>query len=235
MTAQRREKKIEESERVIQQSYYKNSLIEKLVEVRVSNDPDQMFLKLGRRIYIPEEWYSREDIYYDVALKQLGEGIARSERSFIINEILKNDKIERTKVEGINANTFKKLISDFGTVFRPTILFAPVEYFVDLSYNWPKEDCDFKPFGYEKIQVLTKNYEVFWSNKYTPFDAFIFANKDYGEWLTKPSLDKRFYVKISESQKPEKLELTMYTLFKFSITNPKEIRIVESAKPKTVG
>src|SRR3989337_2563758 len=102
MTDQPREKKIEESERVIQQAYYKNSLIEKLVEVRVSNEPDQMLLKLGRRIYIPEEWYSTDDIYYDFALNQLGEGIARSEKSIIINEVLKNDKIERTKVEGIN-------------------------------------------------------------------------------------------------------------------------------------
>ena len=78
------------------------------------------------------------------------------------------------------------------------------------------------------MRILDRNYDIFWSNKYNPFGVFIFANKDYGKWLTKPSRSGRLYVKISESEKPESLDLTIYTLFNFSINRPEKIKILES-------
>lgn len=227
-----RQEKIQKSEQIIRDAYYKNSEIERLANVRVSKDSDQLFLRLGRRFYIPAEWYSRNDVIYDIALNQFGEGMARSETKYILNEILKNERIERVKIETIDAHIFKQKIKDFNLEFSPTILFAPVEFFVDLSYSWLQEDPDFGQFSYNKIRILDKNYDLFWSNQYVPFNVFVFANKDYGEWLTRPSLNERFYVNIKESEKPENLELTMYTLFKFSINRPDEIRILETKSQK---
>ena len=91
-----RAEKIDKSEEIIRESYYKKSVLEQLVNVKVAHPDEQDFLKLGLRLYIPEDWYSREDIYYDIALQQLGEKLAFSEKKHILEEVLKSDKIKRT-------------------------------------------------------------------------------------------------------------------------------------------
>jgi hypothetical protein len=228
MTAQESKgEKIRKSEQMIRDAYYKNSQIEQLTSVKVCPE-EPTFLRLGRRIYIPSEWYTRNDIFYDIALNQFGEGIARSEKKYIIDEILKNEKIERYKMATVTASSFKEQLEKFEKQFSPNIIFAPVEFFVNLTYTWSQEDKDFGQFNYENFKIKNKNYNLFWSNHYTPFKVFIFANKEYGEWLTKTSVKERFYVKIANSDKPESLDLTMYTLFKFSITNPEKIKIIEA-------
>lgn len=232
MTMDKRQEKMRKSEQIIRDAYYKNSLIERLADVRESTAPEQAFLKLGRRFYIPSEWYTQNDIYYDIALNQFGEGIARSEINYVISEILKNERINRVEVEMVNAKIFKQQLQEFNTAFHPTILFAPVEYFVDLTYSWAQEDKDFGQFTYNRIKVMNENYDVFWSNKYTPFNVFILANKHYAEWFIKSSLNERFNVIIKESEKPESYELTMYTLFRFSINRPEDIRILETKSLK---
>ena len=198
-----------------------------MVNVKISRE-ETAFLRIGKRVYIPKEWYTRDDIFYDIALNQFGEGLAKSETKYILDEILKNEKIERLKIDSISANVFKEQLGIFDSEFNPNIIFAPVEFFVNLSYSWGQKDKDFGQFSYETLKIENKSYNLFWSNHYTPFKVFIFANKEYGEWLTKLSINERLYVSITESDKPESLGLTLYTLFKFSITNPDKVKIIET-------
>lgn len=220
--------KIERSEQLVRESYYKKSVLDQLVNVRDANHGDQNFLKLGRRIYIPEEWYSRDDIYYDLALSQLGENIAFSEKKFIIEEILKDDRISRTSLPEINlANLKEQLRCIVETIFRPTLLFAPIEYFTKLFNEWVKQDTTIRVVTFDRIIISGHPYDIFWSNRYIPFKAFIVADRSYGEWVAKPTFNDRLYVKISESDKADKMDLQLYTTFKFSIVNTSRIAILQ--------
>jgi hypothetical protein len=227
-----REQKIEKSEELVRKSYYKNSVVDQLVNVRDAHPDEFDFLKLGRRIYIPEEWYSREDIYYDVALQQLGRNIAFSEKKFIIEEILKNERIKHISIPETNLTVLKEQIQRIvdETNTYPEILLAPVDYFVKF-HDWYRSmtDRSFRMETFDKMIISGHSYRVLWSNKYIPFKEFIFANKSYGEWVAKPSINKRFYVKISESDKPDKLDLLMYTTLKFSILEPNRITILQQS------
>jgi hypothetical protein len=228
-----REQKIIRSQDLVNEAYYQASALNQLVDVRDSRSGEQDFLKLGRRIYIPEEWYSRGDIYYDIALKQLGENIAFSEKKFIIEEILKNEAITRIHLPEINSTVLKHQTEQIERRgFHPTILLAPVDYFVKLTYEWPMADRSFRSEGFDKITISGHSYKTFWSSKYIPFKEFILADKSYGEWVSKPSFKDRFYVKISESDKPDKLDLLMYTTLKFSILEPNKITMLQESEIK---
>jgi hypothetical protein len=229
-----REQKIKRSEELLKKRYYKASIIDQLVSVRNPYPNEQDFLKFGRRIYIPEDWYSREDIYYDIALEQLAENLALSEKKFIIEKILEEEKVNRIILPEISSMSFKETVrAIFENSKRPTILLAPIDYFKDLNLNWIRQDQDFKSEIY-KIRIAEHSFTLFWSNKYIPFRDFIFLSKDYGEWVAKPSVNDRFFVKISESDKPDKMDLQMYTTMKFSINKPEEITVLKKANSETI-
>jgi hypothetical protein len=228
------EEEIKRSEKLVRDAYYKASVIDQLVNVRNAED-EQNFLKLGRRIYIPKKWYTREDIYYDVALEQLGRNIAFSEKKFIIEQILKNERIKRISLPEINLTVLKEQIQRMAdeTNTYPEILLAPVDYVVKF-HDWYRsiKDHSFHMETFDKIIISGHTYKVFWSNKYIPFNEFIFANKRYGEWIAKPSANDRFYVKISESDREDKLDLMMYTTFRFSMLESKMITILQQTNKK---
>jgi hypothetical protein len=221
-----REQKIQASEDIVRKAYYKNSVIQRLVNVKAVETSEEKFLKLGRRFYIPADWYTSNNIGYDIALNQFGENIAFAEQKFILEEIMKDTQIERVKLTEISPQILKEQLGRMDT-FKPTIMFAPVQLFVDLTYTWSQTDQDYRFTKFNNLRIREKPFEVFWSNKYIPFSVFILLNKSFGEWTTKPSLDNRFFVKIDESEKPNNLELTMYTTFKFAINNPDRIKILE--------
>lgn len=227
-----REEKIRRSEEIVSDAYYKASVVDKLVTVRDSQPDDHDFLKLGKRTYIPEEWYSRGDIFYDFALKQLGENIAFSEKKFIIEEILKDERIRRNSCSEINPDVIKDEIQQIvrEANIYPEILFFPIDFFTKIMHDWIIEDKDIRVETFENIVISGVRYRIFWSNKYIPFKEFIFANKGYGEWVGKPSFHDRFYVRISESDKPDKMDLLMYTTFKFFKKEPNRITILQQSE-----
>jgi len=105
------------------------------------------------------------------------------------------------------------------------MLFAPLDYFVKVNVGW-RNDPSFRVESFDRIIVSGYSLNVFWSNKYMPFTEFIIADKSYGEWIAKPSINKRLYVKISDNEQPDKMDLRMYTKFKFKIMEPEKITIL---------
>jgi hypothetical protein len=226
------EEKIKKDEELLKETYYKASEIEKLVTVRNPQPNEQDFLKFGRRIYIPKEWYIRKDLYYDIALRRLADNLALSEKKFIIQKILEEEKVNRIILPEINSASFKQNVR---TIVEnresPTILLAPIDYFMDLNLNWVRQDRDFRVEKFDKISIQGHSFTLFWSNKYIPFNEFIFLNKNYGEWVAKPSINERFFVKISDSDKPDQMDLQMYTTMKFSINKPEKITVLQKSVP----
>jgi len=60
-----------------------------------------------------------------------------------------------------------------------------------------------------------------------PFEEFIFIDKSFGEWVSKPSFNDRLYVRISPSDKLDQLDFFIYTILTFSIAEPRKIAILQ--------
>jgi len=222
------QQKIERSEQLAKDSYYRASIINQIVNVRDSRPDDGEFLKIYRRVYVPEEWFTRIDIISDNVFQQFGSDIALGEKKFFIEEkILKNTQIRPKIVNEMNLRSLEETADSLlGDGFMPTVLFAPIDYYVPFYVDWLGSTLQ---IGNDpsKVIISGRQYSIFWSNKYMPFKEFIFIDKSFGEWVSKPSFTDRFYVKISRSDKPDQLDFLAYTKMKFSITEPRKIAILQ--------
>jgi len=188
---------------------------------------DENFIKMYKRTYIPKEWFTREDVYPDLVFKQFGSGIAFSEKKYIIDEILRNKEIKRSAVQTVDFNTLKETSISFlqGGV-RPTVMFAPIEFFAKLHTDW-RENPELQITTFEDIVIAGNVYKVFWSNKYIPFNEFIFVDRNFGEWISKPNFNERLSITISESDRTDQLDLLIFTTLKFSILDINKIIILQ--------
>jgi hypothetical protein len=83
-------------------------------------------------------------------------------------------------------------------------------------------------------EFFVKNFEfrVFWSNKFMKFDKIILTTKTFGQWVAKPSINKRLEVQLTASrEKLDQMDLKAETKFSFVIKNPEEIRILSAPLP----
>lgn len=219
--------KIARSEKLVCESYYKGSVIDQLVKVRDFRPTDKGFLRIYKRTYVPKDWFIRKDVYSDLVFRQFGSGIALSEKKFFIEEVLKEERIERETCSEVDFNILKqKSRSLHETELEPTVLLAPINHFTKLHADWIT-DSDLRVESMDRIFISGHNYKISWSNKYIPFKEFIFIDKSFGEWVSKPSFNDRLYVKISESDKMDQYDLLIYTTVKFNILDPNKIAILQ--------
>lgn len=223
------EQKIQRSEELVRESYFSSSVIDRLVQVRDARASDEGFLKSYRRTYIPREWFIRKDVYSDLVFKRFGSNISLSEKKYFIEEILKK-KRDRTRVGTVDFETLKKFcLSVFESGTRPTVMLAPIGFFTRLHTDW-RDDPDLQIRSMNNITISGHNFEISWSNKYIPFDEFVFIDKSFGEWVAKPSFKERLSVSISESDREAQLDLLVYTTLKFNILRMDRISILEITK-----
>lgn len=228
-----REQRIELSERLTRDSYRKASIIDQIVNTRDCTPNDVDFIRIFRRVYVPLEWFTETNIASDLVFQEFGSDIALSEKKFLLEEkILKTTGILRKRVDAFNLEGLGEtagLLLEGG--FMPTILFAPIEYYVQFYADWLGRNLQ---IGKDQNTVIIMGHRmhVFWSNKYIPFKQFIFIDKSFGEWVSKPSFDNRLYVKISPSDKSDQLDFLAYTIAKLSIINPRKIAILELNEPQ---
>jgi len=223
------EEKIVRSEQIVRESYLKASDISQLVEVRDARTTDEDFLRIYKRTYIPKEWFVREDFYSDLVFRELGSGIALGEKKFFIGEILRQSKIKRETCSDVNFTSLvEKSRSLFETGANPTVLFAPIEYYIKFHLEWYKDPSS-RIESPDSVIISGHRYKICWSNKYMPFNEFIFVDRRFGEWVYKPSFSERLYVKISESDKIDQLDLLVYTTVKLGILDPSKIAIIQTS------
>jgi len=231
-----REQRIARSEQLARDSYYRTSVIDQIANTRDfrEDDRDESFLRTYRRVYIPAEWFTRQDIFSDLVFEQFGSDIAFSEKKFIVEDrILTNTDVRRTTVDEIDLRSLEETadsLLDAG--FNPTVLFAPIEYYVPFYAEWQRSALRVG-FPDDVMTISRHNYHIFWSNKYMPFKEFIFIDKSFGEWISKPSFNERFYVRISESDKADQLDFLAYTTLKFLAVDSRKVVILQ--KRETTG
>lgn len=222
--------KIEHCKNLVYESYRNSSVIDKIVRIRDADVSDGDFIKMYKRTDIPKEWFTREDYYPDLVFREFGSGIAFSEKKYIIDEILRNREIERLAVQTIDFNTIKETSISFSqNGIRPTVMFAPVEFFTKLLSDW-RESSDLQINTFEDIAIAGNPYKIFWSNKYIPFNEFIFIDRDFGEWVSKPNFNERLSVSISESDRTDQLDLLIFTTLRFRILHTNRIIILQLAR-----
>lgn len=227
-----REQKIERSEQLTRESYHRGSIIDKIVDTRDYTLGDESFIRIFRRVYVPDEWFTETNIVSDFVFHEFGSDIALSEKKFFVEEkILKETQIRRKRVNEFNLGILEETAGSLiENGFDPTVLFAPIEYYVPFYTDWLGRNLQ---IGNDPstVIILGRQCHVFWSNKYMPFKEFIFIDKSFGEWISKPSFNDRFYVRISPSDKPDQLDFLAYTIAKLSIIEPRKIAVLELNEP----
>lgn len=227
--------KMEKAIKVLKKAYYESSVLEKIVDVRNSGPDEHGFLDLYFNPLIPEEWFTRQDHYIDLVFMQFGEGLARSEKKYILDQIFAEKNVPKVdfkeNVQEVFVSNFKKFLENK----RVHTVFIPVDFYVDMYTKWSKKSSDFEiDFATGEISVCGVKPNIIWSSKLTSFADFVLMDKSFGVWASKPSFAERLTTRISKSEKEGMLALLFFTKMKFKILNADKILILhrntESAK-----
>lgn len=222
--------RVEKSEKLVYDSYKESSIIEEIVKVRSAKETDKNFETFHIRRLIPKEWFIRKDISSDLVFTQFGSNIALSEKKYILKKIFENNAIPKGSIKEIKeTDIIETIVQLYSSGNKPDAIFIPISFFRKFFLDWRKQFQMKEP---NKLTVAGFDFKIFWSNKYTPFNEFIFINKDFGQWISKPSVEKRLFVEIKESEEPDKLELEIISNLKFLIINPEKILILKEIKDK---
>jgi len=226
-TADNEQEKIKQAIDLLKETYYDSSEIAKIINTRNAGAEEEDFLQLGSKFYIPKEWFTRNDIIYDIAIRQFAENLVMSETKYLLSRVFGCTEIQTVAAEPDVLKGFLKNYKSFSERYKIQAIFAPIDLYVKMHVDWPVASADVKlDFRSGELIVYDEKPKFFWSNNYTPFSQFIFVNKGFGQWTTKPDFDNRLSVSITPSDKEDKLTLLFLTKFKFEITNPDKIRIL---------
>jgi len=214
---------------LLQKTYYDNSEISGIVKTKDFNVDEEGFLQLGSKIYIPKEWFTRNDIFYDIAVEQFARNLVISETKYLLTRISDCKEIRTIPLEENLLESFISHFKQFSEMNRVQAIFAPIDLYVKMHIDWPASSADIRlDFRSGELTICGEKPRIFWSSNYTPFSHFIFVNKSFGEWIAKPAFDNRLSVSITPSNKEDKLSLLFLTIFKFEITSPEKLLILST-------
>lgn len=215
---------------ILREQYFKSSVIEKIVTVKDATD-EKAFSRLGFRHLIPKEWFTSKTHYIDLVFEQLADNLAHSEYKIIVDRIFKSRDFPEIDIA---ENTPKELVEkskEFSKNNKIDALFAPINFYVDMYTEWYKEVPDFKvDFGSGAIFLVEAKQDIFWSNKYIPFNDFAFIDKRFLEMTFKPNFKDRLYVNISQSEKIDMIDLSFSITFNDVIADSSKILILHAKK-----
>ena len=226
--------KIERCKKLLLKDYFDTSIIEAAVHAISyveETHRDLEFLKFGKWVYIPREWFTDPTILPDFVFTQFGRGIAIGEENYIVQQILTHKEITPKRLETFDYESLVETLRELEPA-ESLVLFVPIKYFVPVHVDWSREQGRILM---EKNDLLVDNtrIRVFWSSKYVDFDKIILARKTFGQWVSKPTVENRLKVEVIESEKePHKLELKTQTVFNFTILNPNQIRVLYAPTPE---
>jgi len=224
--------KVKKAKAILQEAYYSGSSLCKIVSVRNATPDEKDFLQLGYRRLIPKEWFTESEFCTDLVFRQFARNLAMSEEGILIRLIFESPEIIKTE---ISENIVEDFISHFKTFSysqRADTLLIPIDLFVTMHIDWPNVNSSIKlDYARGRFTILDTKPNIFWSNKYTPFDDIAFLNRDFALWTSKPNFENRLEVKISQSGKEDQLDLMFLTRFKLRISNPTKALILHRIKP----
>ncbi len=224
--------KLNKAKEILRSVYYKESEYNKLIEPRDATADETGFQQLYFRHSIPKEWFTRDDVAIDFVFQQFGSNLARSEIHYIVDKIFSEQGIPRVDIGQNIRETVLSNIQTFLTDNEINALLAPINHYVDMHVKWPAESPNEIRMDIRTGELSFFNITpaIFWSNKYMQFEDFALIDKSFGQWVSKPSVNDRLVVKISDAPE-EKLDLLFFVYMKFDIVNRNKILILRTQKP----
>ena len=229
--------KMNRCKKSLSEYYFQASIVEKALDAMdyvEEHHGDLEFLKFGRWIYIPKEWFTDPSVCPDIAFEDIGRGIAFGEKKHIVQQILANPKVNRVSVEKVTYKTLRAIVQQLSLSEERDsnlVLFSPIEYFVTMHIDWAREEGRILVQN-ESLLVGDLGLKIFWSSKYVDFKEFIVVKRSSCRFVVKPNVKNRLQIELYESQiQPESMELKAQTVFNFTILDPQEIRVVRPALP----
>lgn len=219
--------KLQRCQELFTNIYHESSVINTIVQTRDAVELDENFLKIYRRTYMPKDWFNRIDHYPDLVFRQFGADLAFSEKKYILEQILENENIERIERDReIQFADLRNVLLRLAERQRdtPIVLFLPIRYYTQFHIDWIQENPRQFTIRYPRgATILGHNLRIFWSNKYMPFDEFVFIDASFGLWISKPSFENRLQVTIDDSDREDQLDFLAFTTLKFNIINENRI------------
>jgi hypothetical protein len=220
---ERMQEEIAKATELFRKKYDSDSEISKIVNTRDATDNDRNFLQLGSKYYIPKDWFTRDDIFYDIAIEQFAESLIISETKYILTRLIDCREIHRVIAQENILNTFIEQFRQFSETSKVQVIFAPIDLYVKMHIEWPVASTDVQlDLRSGQLSICGEKPKIFWSNKYTPFNDFILLNKSLGEWISSPSFDNRLLVSILPSDRDDQMGLSYSTKMKFELTKPQK-------------
>jgi hypothetical protein len=220
--------RVNEAIATFRKTYYETSEISKIVNTKdASNIEEEGFLQLGAKFYIPKEWFTSDNVAFDIAIEQFATSLVIAETKYLLTSIFGTKDIQKVTITKDVLSDFMAQFKRFSEAYRVQAMFFPVDLYSQIHIEWPKNNPDIQlNFTSGEIAICETRPRIFWSNKYTPVDDFILINKGFAEWTSKPTFKDRLEVSISQSDKEDQLDLLYLTKLKLEIVDPKKILVL---------
>ena len=217
----------------LRKTYYAGSSFAKITSTRDATPEEEGFLQIGFRHYVPKEWFTRKDIHIDLVFTQFAEHLHIAEEKYLIDRIFEDTKIPRVYLGDNTLNDFITQFKAFSQNHKIQAMLTPIDFFVPMHTDWLRQTTEIKMNLVTGELIICKiRPHIFWSNKYTPFNDFVLIDTEFGKWSSKPNFDNRLEIKMTKSDKEDKLDLLFLTRAKFEIVDPSKTLILQTRGTK---
>ncbi len=217
----------------ILESYMTNSEILELTEVKEfdeERDEGLDFIQIHQIPPTPKDCFIRPSfadcsaLWFDV-----GSSVAIGEVKYIIDKILKNEKISRIEIKN-GEKTFDEIkfaVNDLKKQnHNPSVIFIPLDYLSTLVKQ--------RQSAYNHLKIdETTDMKVVHSSNHLKFNDIVILDKNAGIWTFEPDEETngRLIVGISDYEKDKcNVDLLVKTVVNFRIVDPNAIKILELYK-----
>lgn len=129
------QEKVSNAIALFRKTYYANSEIGKIVNTRDATSDEEGFLQLGSKYYIPKDWFTREDIVFDIAIEQFAENLVLSETKYILSRIVDCEQIQRAATQQNILDSFVEQFRRFSETTKIQAIFAPIDLLCENAHR----------------------------------------------------------------------------------------------------
>ena len=187
------------------------------------------FVQLPYRPQLPIRDFNDPATVLDLVFGEIGRGLAFSETRYIVEQLQNSAQLQTLPNSPLQAVLAADTILR-GNGFRPSLLLAPIDYYMDWYDDLIVAAGPNVPFRITAEEE--KNYLMFpdghrlrlvWSNNLAPFQDFFILDPRWARWISKPSEDgERF--QISYTERGENLDVIFRLVFRLAIEDLRAIR-----------
>ena len=196
-----------------------------VVESRAATSSDMFkFVQIGSRFSLDVEVFTSSSHY--PGLIGAGHSVALGEEAYLV-EMLNRQVSRRVEKNNLSSQSIVEALCEMGPNFHPNAVLVPIAFHnplhleeipgLKLVYD-PHERRHRGPIL--KIDKSFETPEVFWSNKYVPFDSLMFVDKSIGEWVVKTQDGHYLTVDVPPAGRIGKVGVVIKTIPYFNIATP---------------